>query len=38
VVEVHEDEEVQVARVEQDVTTEFEIEYSDVEEDDAKEA
>jgi hypothetical protein len=38
VAEVHEDEEVQVARVEQDVTTEFEIEYSDVEEDDAKEA
>jgi hypothetical protein len=38
VAEVHEDEEVQVARVEQDVTTEFEIEYNDVEEDDAKEA
>ena len=36
--EAHEEEEAQVARVEQDVTSEFENEYSDVEDDDAKEA
>jgi hypothetical protein len=38
VAEVHEDEEVQVAEVEQDVTSEFENEYSNVEDDGAKEA
>ena len=38
VAEVHEDEEIQVARVEQGVTSEVENEYSDVKDDDAKEA
>ena len=35
---MHEDEEIQVARVEQGVTSEVENEYSDVRDDDAKEA